>query len=453
MSGPKVVRIVTREEIEAICRRHLREFDLAAERLRRRARRYDSLDARLDEDLRQRRTRLQGLFDQDRWADLQKSAPAMTAYLAAEETRIQAEAIAALEAARTRRRHVCDTARSCEMALRASGKEVPEQLLRIIKRAPTASDRNVATMSEVLGAISGELFAGEAGGGARHDAALAARLGVGQVAQSFATWQAERAAFEARDQRLDNALAVIEATEDAATVARFRERSAAILQEPSSDRRALLTDSLMFEAGEIVARRRRMESKLAQLQSVLAALDALNSPSQVRKDIQRAIESEDYLAIDSLIAKGQAVSEAETQQLAAVARRRAVLEGLAELGYEVTEGMNTAWIKDGRVILRKPGVADYGVEIGAPADASRLQVRLVGALHPKSPRSRERDRDQETIWCSEFHQLQALVGRSNGSMVIEKALEVGAVAVKSIDLGEAGGGIAEPKKEKQARSL
>jgi hypothetical protein len=39
--------------------------------------------------------------------------------------------------------------------------------------------------------------------------------------------------------------------------------------------------------------------------------------------------------------------------MAAVERRRAVLEGLASLGYEVSEGMATAWVKQGRVVLRK----------------------------------------------------------------------------------------------------
>jgi hypothetical protein len=39
--------------------------------------------------------------------------------------------------------------------------------------------------------------------------------------------------------------------------------------------------------------------------------------------------------------------------MAAVERRRAVLEGLASLGYEVSEGMATAWVKEGRVVLRK----------------------------------------------------------------------------------------------------
>ncbi len=43
MSGPKVVRIVTREEIEAICRQHIASAEEAAAELRRCAKRHDAL--------------------------------------------------------------------------------------------------------------------------------------------------------------------------------------------------------------------------------------------------------------------------------------------------------------------------------------------------------------------------------------------------------------------------
>ena len=57
------------------------------------------------------------------------------------------------------------------------------------------------------------------------------------------------------------------------------------------------------------------------------------------------------------------------------ARRRAVLGGLAKLGYEVRESMSTAWAQEGRLVVRKPNTTDYGVELGGPSDVSRLQVR------------------------------------------------------------------------------
>ena len=43
--------------------------------------------------------------------------------------------------------------------------------------------------------------------------------------------------------------------------------------------------------------------------------------------------------------------------------------------------------RDGRVVVHKPASEDYGAELGSPSDAARLQVRLVGAANPLTPRS------------------------------------------------------------------
>ena len=64
-----------------------------------------------------------------------------------------------------------------------------------------------------------------------------------------------------------------------------------------------------------------------------------------------------------LVKRADFLIEAEVRAMAAEERRRAVLEGLASLGYEVSEGMATAWVKDGRVVLRKAANPGYGVEL------------------------------------------------------------------------------------------
>ncbi len=140
---------------------------------------------------------------------------------------------------------------------------------------------------------------------------------------------------------------------------------------------------------------------------------------------------------DELLRQSNELVEAETRALAAAKRRQAVLNGLAALGYEVREAMATAWARDGRVVVHKPGISDYGVELGSPADAARLQVRLVGAADPLTPRNAQRDRDQETIWCSDFERLRAVMAESNAATVVERALEAGAQAVKTIHFDRA----------------
>jgi hypothetical protein len=56
-----------------------------------------------------------------------------------------------------------------------------------------------------------------------------------------------------------------------------------------------------------------------------------------------------------LLADAQASVAKARDALAARARRAAVLQSLAGLGYEVHEGLATAWVDQGRVVLRKGG--------------------------------------------------------------------------------------------------
>jgi hypothetical protein len=94
--------------------------------------------------------------------------------------------------------------------------------------------------------------------------------------------------------------------------------------------------------------------------------------------------------------------------------------------------MATAWARDGRLVVRKPGMTDYGVELAAPADAARFQVRLVGAQTPMQLRSAARDRDHEATWCSEFGTLQTLLAERGGDLQIERAVGVGVQPVKTV---------------------
>jgi hypothetical protein len=142
MSGPKVVRIVTREEVEAICRRHLATVEDAAAELRRCAKRHDALTDALIGHLDERVHQLRRLFEEDPWIELQKQAPVTIAFLKAETRCIQSKAIAAAEAARSKRRRIADAAATILAAMEASGVQPSAELRTVSTRAHLASDAN-----------------------------------------------------------------------------------------------------------------------------------------------------------------------------------------------------------------------------------------------------------------------------------------------------------------------
>jgi hypothetical protein len=444
MSGPKVVRIVTREEIQAICRGLMRAFELAAAQLLQRANRYDLPLAALQKDIASRRETLTALFNSDQWLDLQKMAPAMTDFLTAEEKRIKLQAQAAAELARSKRRHLTDSARSLIIFLESAGKPVPDAVRAIPRKAIQADDQELASMKAIISReMQQDTNRDTAGALSADDRELAKRLGAGGKGQMIAEWLAlnQVSTTDTSSTRLDALLAEIEISGDASVAQDFVARAAAIAGEESEQRRSLLTDSLILDAAENARRRREQEAKVNQLRAMQASLEGLATPpaQAMAGSIANALQTRDAAGIDRLIAEGTSLIETETRDLAAMSRRRAILTGLASLGYEVREGMTTSWVRDGRIMLRKPGTPDYGVELGAPADAARLQIRLVGSDRPSTPRNTQRDRDQETIWCSEFGKLQDLIAKSSGELIIERAQPVGAVAVKTVAMESTAG--------------
>jgi hypothetical protein len=145
-----------------------------------------------------------------------------------------------------------------------------------------------------------------------------------------------------------------------------------------------------------------------------------------------AVETSDKEAAGALTMEALQLIETHDKRMAAAARRQAILSGLATLGYEVRQSMAAALETDGRIIIRKPGSTDYGVEIAASSEVARLQVRLVGAEQPTTARSSQRDKDQETIWCGDFDKLRSLLKTQGGEIQVERAKEPGAKLVKTV---------------------
>ncbi len=113
--------------------------------------------------------------------------------------------------------------------------------------------------------------------------------------------------------------------------------------EPSADRRALLTDSLVLEAARRLRDERAIEAAIAKAMQVRAELAALSSEKGRACSIQldAAITDRNASEMRARITDGETLLEEGRRQVSAEARRRAVLGGLASLGYEVREGMGS----------------------------------------------------------------------------------------------------------------
>ncbi len=134
-------------------------------------------------------------------------------------------------------------------------------------------------------------------------------------------------------------------------------------------------------------------------------------------------------AINALIAQLEAAIEQQQQQVAAMARREAVLDGLAKLGYEVQEQMASAWLHEGKVVIRKPATPGYGIELGGAKESERFQIRTVAFSEQRDQR---RDADIDAILCSEHQKLSQLLADAGDELTLVRALDAGASVLKVV---------------------
>ena len=428
MSGPKAFRIVTRAEIISICRRNLARLDVAIEIWTTSCQRNGTIGQADIDKVTARRDELRRLLDADRFIELQKQVPVEISYLQADANR-RAEEAAEREARRKRDlRRTKAAAQALLSRLQSSGINVPSEIERELAASTASSDRLNKAIGEGLLLLQPT---DKPQGATERQRELANRLGADERRVTLEEWMSQQPTAD--DQallRVDGLLGELSAL--GVDPSPFSGRIAALEAEALS-RRALLADSLVLDLASAVRNGRERARVLGDLRERHAELSEMKSPeaAMLLSEIKQALAQPVGNELD-LVKRADFLIESEVHVIAAEERRRAVLEGLASLGYEVSEGMATAWVEGGRVVLRKAASPGYGVELSGGSQSDLLQVRAVSIGDPADARDASRDRDMETIWCGEFQRLQSLVAKSGGSLSIESARPIGQFPLKVV---------------------
>ncbi|MBA4222513.1 MAG: hypothetical protein C0458_17425, partial [Methylobacterium sp.] len=259
MSGPKVVRIVTREEHEAICRGMLARIDAALEQWAEAGRRNDCLDAPAVEAARRRRDALAALAAQGRFAEMQAQAPAEESFLRSDMRFRLEKAAAAKVAARTHARRRSEAAATLIRAAAASGVALPDGVMSGLERGEEAA------LAEGFRALAAKRPTSQQKG------TLADQLRPGEHALAFSDWLAAQPAAPTNPDidRIEARLEELGALGQVGAVEPLRKR----LNEASgapSQRRGLLLDGLEVESGRVLAEARKAADLMSALRVLLA---------------------------------------------------------------------------------------------------------------------------------------------------------------------------------------
>jgi hypothetical protein len=426
VSGPKVVSIVTREEVLQICRGLLARVDAALEEWVRIGRRNHCVDDEAITAARRRRDALAGVIAADRFMDLQKQAPVEEMFLRDDMHQRLAKVAAEQAAARSKERREREAASALLSALRKNGAALdPELEAGLARGDPAATSRGLLMLGNKRPI--------------KADSALVAQLREEGPPSTFAEWvrAQPRLPEDPSIERIEGRIAEIARLVNAAEQADWHKRLTDAANAPVA-RRNLILDTLEVETGRALTFARRRAVTLSELRSALAEAVAAGIETTAWKDNLDELTSDEMESRTTIV---KAAIETHRSEGAIAARRAAVLKGLGGLGYEVTEGMSTAWASEGRLVLRSATRPDYGVELSGN---ERFQMRPVAFDANGRRPDPARDRDAETIWCGDVGSLEKRLAELGDGLQIEKALPVGAVPLKRIAVtGESAAAAAE----------
>jgi hypothetical protein len=200
-----------------------------------------------------------------------------------------------------------------------------------------------------------------------------------------------------------------------------------------------LIDSLELDLAQAIGNARKRKELEQRLTTLAAQLSEVGSEEaeQWSRTIVAQLDgpSNDLLKLEE---KAQQMLTEAVKAIAAQSRRQAVIEGLAELVYQVSEGIETAWVKDGSIVLKRTLESGYGIEVIGNVDSGRVQMRTVAFRKPDSNPDISSDRTAETAFCSDVSKLQEEFAVEGNQIEIERAVEIGATPLKTISVADAG---------------
>ena len=434
MSGPKVVRIITREEIIAICKDHLAQLEAAVQRWETIGKRNNVISENEIEGTRARQAQLRAMLATDKLSLLQRQVPEEIAYLKNDMDKRLSEAASRVVSERLYGSRLAALAQQTLDRAR-DNLVLPEAVKRDLEEVIAANGADRGKAEAALAHVRRAMISNKASSLTPEQRARANRLGNDDSKEMLKDWVAAEASnLDPIAFRLEEAIQQLAAIAGEDATAIFKDRQRSVAAEPLKSRRQMLADTLMFDIGKALAAARVEADQMRLLELQSASLSALDTPGAngLVSKITAALAERKVASFGLLSSQAAAELEKEQKRIAAAAQRAAIVSALQDLGYEVRDGMRTGVPQDGKVILRRATNPEMGVEVAGMLGGGRVQFRPVRFGSSVSSSDQRKDRDIETIWCSDFSRLQGSL-RAQCALKVEHAADIGAVPVLFVE--------------------
>lgn len=435
MSGPKVVRIVSREEMEAIKALHVSHLERVVEDIKRYSEQHTCFT---DDQINEIQRRLKNFKNADasEYRRIEAQIPSEINFLKNEKQRAEDRARMKAKSKIERARSLQAACSSLESMYNRRSRSVPESIKDYKASLSSLSlihlDQMEKDIRESFLALddANDKFVEENGD-------YLNRLKQGHESVSFDSWLNESSlkkptAIENRINALiaDLATAEIKPSERVS----FTERAAQLFREPENQFTDMKLDSLCIDVNAHI---KSYREKLQAYHLCCATLQNLQSISgEVTLEACESISSELTESLEEINSAIKSLGDRFNSSLlerSAESKRHALLSALNRIGYRVLEGMETAYVENGRLVVKRSQDSSYGVELGGPQDLRRMQIRVVAKEGMAGFRSKQSDLDEETKWCDDFSRLKQTLSDSGMLLEIDRQLEPGEAEIKTVE--------------------
>ncbi len=438
MSGPKVLRTITLEELVEMANIQMAVVDLALRRWRAEVSDTDvDVDARCHSFLTDR-TFVEAAVATGQPDEIVRRANVVIAAIDHDIDRMRDAGYVQQAKIKTQQRSLQFMSQSLLKRCREFAINIPNDQLAILQSASAGQITDSGKVSKVISHCLDQTIKSNDQGIRSSQGALASLLQDGTHPVS-ASDLLKRMEYEGQDPRIhvaDRQIAELRKHGDIQAAERYEQRLGELV-DPSatveSSQFSLSLDSLGVELATRVKRARALSDIRRKLESEIAAAAVTQDTADCQSMFAAAsiaIERGKIEAACEQLRKIREILDSRHQSRAIQAGRTAILQGLNQLGYAVQEGMATSWADNKRLVIQHPAKPGIALELAGSSESVRIQTRMVAVegVH----RDSQSDRDVELNWCSEVQTLQASLAKSGCHVEIEKALPAGAHPLKVV---------------------
>ncbi len=428
MSGPKVVRVITIEEKIEISKRHLARLDAAIKtwEIQCQAHHLASLDEM--KETHKRKKNIQSLLDEKAFSKLQQSVQSEISFLNDDLSEKLERAAQKKADVKQQHRNLSKSAASMLATLKRKSIVVPDQLasdLTDIQKGWTDKEKAEITLKQALDLIPTdqdyELT--------EEQKNIAQELAKDEIVEVLDNYmKSQQSDLDIIINNVDRHISELELLAAQEVVLPFQQQAEKLLKESSPQRQKMMADSLLIDLVGAIKEQRNKAELFSTLKVSLSELQKLSSnQTSLIKEAETIVQKQDLNSARDCLNRVQEVISDLIEKQSDQNRRNTILKALTDLGYNVHEGMETAWVKDGNISLQNSSKPQMGVKLSGGKGGGPMQMRPVLFEPTDNPQ------DAEIAWCSDFKSLKEIISADDTDLTIEVARAIGEVDVEIVN--------------------